>query len=537
VQCYSSSPLPKTAIFTPLKTAFPELVCSDCEEGQEDLPRGAFGIIVGAFCLTLVVCLVVYEGFKRYNSGVLRQLSELKNRNLDYVGSRLNAKKRQERLQRLEPKLQIIESRIKSKTSTSFVRANGIKSPTSAVTPSSSTAGTPSLNQRTFDPRASSKALSTRSETGKIRFDARRLFDLMDFEGNGELSYDAINHALEMCPGQLREFTRRMNQYAKQPADTETITRAVFVKSFLHVLEQISHFEPTYLEAEQLFDEILQQPENSKEIDEITHESLFASPIAEFLDETKINYLIKRLRQRQEENHSTCMNEDPEQSLISVDSKPELSDMEAGGLDVSDNEIVKMSQSSPGIRLGESSSEEIHSYPRLGKHSSLTNVFAKRNSKAQRDLQQKGLVPFKFKRPRKIETISRDGFVMWYPRLLTEIINEAAEGPKKNADKSMSVDVTFSDLSLSVRVKNDQVTIVDKVSGRLQAGTMTALMGASGAGKTSLLNALCGRAFYGEVTGTVKVNGHETSIEEHAHAVGFVPQVSSSAICVFLTVN
>jgi len=35
----------------------------------------------------------------------------------------------------------------------------------------------------------------------------------------------------------------------------------------------------------------------------------------------------------------------------------------------------------------------------------------------------------------------------------------------------------------------------------------------------------------------VKVNGHETSIEEHAHAVGFVPQVSSSAICVFLTVN
>lgn len=49
-------------------------------------------------------------------------------------------------------------------------------------------------------------------------------------------------------------------------------------------------------------------------------------------------------------------------------------------------------------------------------------------------------------------------------------------------------------------------------------------MGGSGAGKTSLLNALCGRAFYGETTGTIKVNGHLSSIEEHRSAVGFVPQ-------------
>lgn len=45
-------------------------------------------------------------------------------------------------------------------------------------------------------------------------------------------------------------------------------------------------------------------------------------------------------------------------------------------------------------------------------------------------------------------------------------------------------------------------------------------------GKTSLLNALCGRAFYGTVEGNIQINGHKASIEEHAESVGFVPQVS-----------
>jgi ABC-type multidrug transport system ATPase subunit len=45
-------------------------------------------------------------------------------------------------------------------------------------------------------------------------------------------------------------------------------------------------------------------------------------------------------------------------------------------------------------------------------------------------------------------------------------------------------------------------------------------------GKTSLLNALCGRAFYGQVEGEVHLNGQSTAIEEIKDSVGFVPQVS-----------
>jgi ABC-type branched-subunit amino acid transport system ATPase component len=55
-------------------------------------------------------------------------------------------------------------------------------------------------------------------------------------------------------------------------------------------------------------------------------------------------------------------------------------------------------------------------------------------------------------------------------------------------------------------------------------------------GKTSLLNALCGRAYYGQVAGEVHLNGQPTAIEEIKDSVGFVPQVSSLKILELLWV-
>jgi len=34
-------------------------------------------------------------------------------------------------------------------------------------------------------------------------------------------------------------------------------------------------------------------------------------------------------------------------------------------------------------------------------------------------------------------------------------------------------------------------------------------------------------AFYGEVSGSIKINGQDTSIKEISDSIGFVPQVSS----------
>ena len=39
-----------------------------------------------------------------------------------------------------------------------------------------------------------------------------------------------------------------------------------------------------------------------------------------------------------------------------------------------------------------------------------------------------------------------------------------------------------------------------------------------------LLNALCGRAYYGKTSGKVKINGNDALIEENKAVIGFVPQ-------------
>eukprot|EP00980_Cylindrotheca_fusiformis_P018929 scaffold6322_cov59-Cylindrotheca_fusiformis.AAC.25 len=77
---------------------------------------------------------------------------------------------------------------------------------------------------------------------------------------------------------------------------------------------------------------------------------------------------------------------------------------------------------------------------------------------------------------------------------------------------------------IKVSVEKKKVNVVNEVNGRLRAKTMTALMGGSGAGKTSLLNALCGRAHYGKVLGDIHINGKKMEIDEIKNIIGFVPQ-------------
>ena len=52
-------------------------------------------------------------------------------------------------------------------------------------------------------------------------------------------------------------------------------------------------------------------------------------------------------------------------------------------------------------------------------------------------------------------------------------------------------------------------------------------MGASGAGKTSLLNVLCGRAHYGTAFGDVVVNGQKRKVDGIKTQIGFVPQTDA----------
>eukprot|EP00930_Biecheleria_cincta_P027070 TRINITY_DN1901_c1_g1_i1.p1 TRINITY_DN1901_c1_g1~~TRINITY_DN1901_c1_g1_i1.p1 ORF type:complete len:1123 (+),score=151.60 TRINITY_DN1901_c1_g1_i1:451-3369(+) len=53
---------------------------------------------------------------------------------------------------------------------------------------------------------------------------------------------------------------------------------------------------------------------------------------------------------------------------------------------------------------------------------------------------------------------------------------------------------------------------------------MAAILGPSGAGKTTFMNALCGKAYYGRQTGDIYVNGKKSSIAALKSVRGFVPQ-------------
>jgi len=84
--------------------------------------------------------------------------------------------------------------------------------------------------------------------------------------------------------------------------------------------------------------------------------------------------------------------------------------------------------------------------------------------------------------------------------------------------------VAISFEHLSMRLKSDGRCVLDDVTGEFPASSLVALMGPSGGGKTTFMNALCGRASYGNVTGTIKVNGQAGGVTDFPHLVGFVPQ-------------
>lgn len=66
--------------------------------------------------------------------------------------------------------------------------------------------------------------------------------------------------------------------------------------------------------------------------------------------------------------------------------------------------------------------------------------------------------------------------------------------------------------------------ILDGISGRVKPGQVMAIMGASGAGKSTFLDILARKDKRGTVTGTSLVNGREVSDNEFRKVVGYVDQ-------------
>ena len=92
----------------------------------------------------------------------------------------------------------------------------------------------------------------------------------------------------------------------------------------------------------------------------------------------------------------------------------------------------------------------------------------------------------------------------------------------------------FSSLSYTLGTRK----ILDSISGSVKPGQVMAIMGASGAGKSTFLDILARKRKRGLVTGTTSVNGREVRDEEFKSVMGFVDQEDTlmSTLTVYETV-
>ncbi|CAG0902518.1 unnamed protein product, partial [Darwinula stevensoni] len=87
-----------------------------------------------------------------------------------------------------------------------------------------------------------------------------------------------------------------------------------------------------------------------------------------------------------------------------------------------------------------------------------------------------------------------------------------------------SLEIAYSDVHYWVRDHDGEMKeILKGLDGRMKPGELTAVMGPSGAGKTSLMNVLTGFRQKG-VTGKVEVNGRERNLRVFRHQSSYIPQ-------------
>jgi ABC-type multidrug transport system ATPase subunit len=73
-------------------------------------------------------------------------------------------------------------------------------------------------------------------------------------------------------------------------------------------------------------------------------------------------------------------------------------------------------------------------------------------------------------------------------------------------------------------ILEDKLELLKGVSGAFRPGVLTALMGVSGAGKTTLMDVLAGRKTGGYIEGNITISGHPKKQETFARISGYCEQ-------------
>lgn len=88
--------------------------------------------------------------------------------------------------------------------------------------------------------------------------------------------------------------------------------------------------------------------------------------------------------------------------------------------------------------------------------------------------------------------------------------------------KRPTIEVAFKDLTLTLKGKKKH--LMRCVTGKIMPGRVSAVMGPSGAGKTTFLSALAGKVTGCTMSGMILINGKAESIHSYKKIIGFVPQ-------------
>ncbi|KAJ3119633.1 hypothetical protein HK100_000215 [Physocladia obscura] len=100
-------------------------------------------------------------------------------------------------------------------------------------------------------------------------------------------------------------------------------------------------------------------------------------------------------------------------------------------------------------------------------------------------------------------------------------IKALTAGFNKGLDGRDDLHMNYEFDSLSLRLP-DGKNILQGVSGAIKAGRMTAIMGPSGAGKTTFMSVLMGKV--ARTSGTLKINNAVTEMNKYRKIIGYVPQ-------------
>jgi hypothetical protein len=214
--------------YCPFKTQEPSIRCRRCPEESLELVKDLYGWIVLCVIAVLAAAYIGWGLLNQYNKRLSEHISKLEKRVLNRMshlsnrissGSSTHRDQEKRDLEKLRPKLEVINFRL----------------------------------AKIEEDQSSS---SVKVKRGEIHFDALQLFDVLDADGSGDLTFDELNAILGLNEVELREFVRRMNEMADSESTRASVTRPVFAKYFLQALTDISNLTISYEEAEAMFDEL-----------------------------------------------------------------------------------------------------------------------------------------------------------------------------------------------------------------------------------------------------------------------------------------